>query len=141
MIIKGAVSPFFYTLTLTKNVLFYYYNMIVLLESGSAQNINFIPRQFTAGASYTVNIVDETQNKNVYSQATTGITENLYYNIYNAAFTNLKQGIYYMLTILSGTNVIFKDKIYCTNQTDLPQYTINSGEYTSNDTTNEFITI
>jgi len=115
--------------------------MIVLLESGSAQNINFIPRQFTAGASYTVNIVDETQNKNVYSQATTGITENLYYNIYNAAFTNLKQGIYYMLTILSGTNVIFKDKIYCTNQTDLPQYTINSGEYTSNDTTNEFITI
>jgi|TARA_R110002020_G_scaffold22917_7_gene76828 hypothetical protein len=115
--------------------------MIVLQETNNAQNINFIPREYTAGASYTFNIVDETQNKSVYSQATTGVTQNLYYNRYSASFTTLKQGIYYMLTVLSGTNVIFKDKIYCTNQTDLPQYTINSGEYTSNDTTNEFITI
>lgn len=115
--------------------------MIVLQETGSAQNIDFIPRQFTANASYTFNIVDETQNKNVYSQATTSVSQNLYYNRYNAVFTTLKQGVYYMLTILSGTEVIFKDKIYCTNQTDLPQYTINSGEYVSNASTNEFITI
>tara|TARA_R110000772_G_scaffold37771_3_gene89537 strand:+ start:428 stop:772 length:345 start_codon:yes stop_codon:yes gene_type:complete len=114
--------------------------MIVLQESGSAQNINFIPREFTANASYTVKIKDETQNKEVYSQATTGISQNLYYNRFNAVFP-VKQDIYYMLTILSGTTEIFKDKIYCTNQTNLPEYTINSGEYTSNDTTNEFITL
>ena len=115
--------------------------MIVLLESNNAQNINFIPREYISGASYTINIVDETKNKNVYSQATTAISKNLYYNKYSAAFTNLKQGVYYMLTILSGTIVIFKDKIYCTNQTNLPEYTINSGQYTPNNTTNEFITI
>lgn len=115
--------------------------MIVLKESNNAQNINFIPREYISGASYTINIVDETKNKNVYTQATTAISQVLYYNRFNASFTTLKQGIYYMITILSGTNVIFKDKIYCTNQTNLPQYTINSGEYTSNVTTNEFITI
>ena len=127
--------------SLTKNYFYYYIYMIVLKETNSAQNIDFIPRQFIANASYTFNIVDETKNKNVYSQATTSVSQNLYYNRYNASFTALKQGIYYMLTILSGTEVIYKDKIYCTNQTNLPQYTINSGEYTSNVTTNEFITL
>lgn len=115
--------------------------MIVLKETNNAQNINFIPRLYVSGASYTFNIVDETKNKNVYSQATTSVSQNLYYNRYTAAFTTLKQGVYYMLTVLSGAEVIFKDKIYCTNQTNLPQYTINSGEYVSNVTTNEFITI
>jgi len=115
--------------------------MIILKETSTAQNIDFIPREFTLGASYTFNIVDETKNKNIYSVASTGVTQNLYYNRYTAAFTTLKQGIYYMLTVLSGTDVVFKDKIYCTNQTNLPQYTINNGEYVSNVTTNEFITI
>jgi len=114
--------------------------MIVLQESSSAQNIDFIPREFTAGASYTVKIKDETQNKNVYNQATTEITQNLYFNRYNAIFP-VKQDIYYTLTILSGTDEIFKDKIFCTNQTDLPQYTINSGEYITNASDNEFITV
>ena len=114
--------------------------MIVLQESGSAQNIDFIPREFTANASYTVKITDETQNKEVYNQATTSISQNLYFNRYNAVFP-VKQDIYYTLKILSGSSVVFMDKIYCTNQTDLPAYTINSGEYTSNSTTNEFITI
>ena len=115
--------------------------MIILKETNNNQNVDFIPRQFTQGASYTFNIVDETKNKNVYSQATTSVSQSLYYNRYTDSFTALKQGIYYMLTVLSGTEVIFKDKIYCTNQTNLPQYTINSGEYVSNVTTNEFITI
>ena len=114
--------------------------MIVLRESGSAQNIDFIPREFTAGASYTVKIKDETQNKQVYSQATSGISQSLYFNRYSAVFP-VKQDIYYMLTILSGANEIFKDKIFCTNQTDLPQYTINSGEYVTNASDNEFITV
>ena len=132
--------PFFFALIITNFILFYCIYMIVLQESGSAQNIDFIPREFTANASYTVKITDETQNKEVYSQATTSISQNLYFNRYNAVFP-VKQDIYYTLKILSGSSVVFLDKIYCTNQTDLPAYTINEGEYTSNSTTNEFITI
>ena len=102
--------------------------MIILQESGSAQNIDFIPRQYTSGSSYTVKILNESTNKQVYSQATTGITQELYYNRYNAIFP-VKQDIFYILTIFSGTDVIFKDA----------DYTVNNNEYVSNDTDNEFI--
>ena len=114
--------------------------MIVLQESASAQNIDFIPRTFTSGNTYNVTIVNETTNTEVHNVDTTSITENLYYNRYNATF-NLKQDVTYNLTIKSGSDVIFKDKIYCTNQTDLPAYTVNESEYIFNDTDNEFITL
>ena len=82
-------------------------------------------------------ILNESTNKQIYSQATTGITQELYYNRYSAVFP-VKQDIFYILTILSGTDVIFKDKIFCTNQV-VADYTVNNGEYVSNDTDNEFI--
>ena len=129
--------PFF---IITKNKKYYCINMIVLQESASAQNIDFIPRTFTSGNTYNVTIVNETTNTEVHNVNTTSITENLYYNRYNATF-NLKQDVTYNLTIKSGSDVIFKDKIYCTNQTDLPAYTVNESEYIFNDTDNEFITL
>jgi len=43
-----------------------------------------------------------------------------------------------MLTIKTGADVVFKDKIFCTNQT-VADYTVNNSQYTPNDTTNEFI--
>ena len=129
--------PFF---IITKNKKYYCINMIVLQESASAQNIDFIPRTFTSGNTYNVTIVNETTNTEVHNVNTTSITENLYYNRYNATF-NLKQDVTYNLTIKSSGDVIFKDKIYCTNQTDLPAYTVNESEYIFNDTDNEFITL
>ena len=114
--------------------------MIVLQQSASAQNIDFIPRTYTSGNTYNVTIVNETTNTEVHNVDTTSITENLYYNRYNAVFT-LSQDVTYNLTIKSGSDVIFKDKIYCTNQTNLPAYTVNQNEYIYNDTDNEFITL
>ena len=113
--------------------------MIVLQQSASAQNIDFIPRTYTSGNTYNVTIVNETTNTEVHNVDTTSITENLYYNRYNAVFT-LSQDVTYNLTIKSGSDVIFKDKIYCTNQTNLPAYTVNQNEF-YNDTDNEFITL
>lgn len=112
--------------------------MIVLQESSSAQTIKFIPREFTSGSTYNIKIVNESTNAEVYNQDTTGITETLYYNLYSDIF-NLKQDVFYMLEI-AGSSVVYKDKIFCTNQTNLPQYSINTGEYISNNTDNEFIT-
>ena len=40
--------------------------------------------------------------------------------------------------IKAGTDILFKDKIFCTNQT-VADYTVNNSQYTSNDTTNDFI--
>jgi len=53
----------------------------------------------------------------------------------------LKEDISYVLTIKDGAEVIFKDKMFCTNQTDLMAYTINDSDYIFNDTDNEFITL
>ena len=113
--------------------------MIVLQESASAQNLDFIPRQFTSGDTYNVTIINEQTNTEVYNENVTSITENLYYNRLNAIF-DVKQDNFYMITVKSGSNVIFKDKIFCTNQT-ISDYTVNNSQYIEQDTTNEFIFI
>jgi hypothetical protein len=112
--------------------------MIVLQESSSAQTIKFIPRQFTLGGTYNVKIINESTNTEVYNQDTTSIAEALYYNSYSGIF-NLKHDVFYTIEI-TGASIVYRDKIFCTNETDLPQYSVNTGEYISNDTDNEFIT-
>ena len=113
--------------------------MIVLQESASAQNLDFIPREFTSGATYNVTIVNEQTNTEVYNENVNTVTENLYYKRLNDTFT-LEQDNFYMLTVKSGGDVIFKDKIFCTNQT-ISDYTVNNSQYTEQETTNEFIFI
>lgn len=113
--------------------------MIVLQESASAQNLDFIPRSFTSGNTYNVTIVNEQTNTEVYNQDVTSITENLYYNRLNAIF-DVKQDNFYMVTVKSGSVVVFKDKVFCTNQT-ISDFTVNDSQYTEQDTTNEFIFI
>lgn len=113
--------------------------MIVLQESASAQNLDFIPRSFTSGDTYNVTIVNEQTNTEIYNQDVDTITENLYYNRLNAIF-NVKQDNFYMVTVKSGSDVIFKDKIFCTNQT-ISDFTVNDSQYTEQQTTNEFIFI
>tara|TARA_R100000808_G_scaffold12542_2_gene31222 strand:- start:929 stop:1294 length:366 start_codon:yes stop_codon:yes gene_type:complete len=121
--------------------------MIVLQETTSSQTIKFIPRKFTSGNTCTVKIVSESTGTEVYSASTTSITENLYYNQYSStilksAASALKENNFYLLTITDTTlgEIIYKGKIFCTNQT-LPNYTVNSGQYTSNSSNNDFIFI
>jgi len=111
--------------------------MIVLQESASAQNLDFIPRSFTSGNTYNVTIVNEQTNTEVYNQDVDTITENLYYNRLNAIF-GVKQDNFYMVTVKSGGDVIFKDKVFCTNQA-ITDFTVNDSQYTEQNTTNEFI--
>ena len=111
--------------------------MIVLQESASAQNLDFIPRSFTVGSTYNVTIVNEQTNTEVYNQDVDTITENLYYNRLNAIF-DVKQDNFYMVTVKAGSDVVFKDKVFCTNQV-ITDFTVNDSQYTEQDTTNEFI--
>ena len=124
---------------ITKFGFFYYIYMIVLQESASAQNLDFILRSFTSGNTYNVTIVNEQTNTEIYNQDVDTITENLYYNRLNAIF-NVKQANFYIITVKSGSDVIFKDKIFCTNQT-ISDFTVNDSQYTEQETTNEFIFI
>jgi len=110
--------------------------MIILQESGSSQTINFIPREYTSGTTYTVKIVNESTNAEVYNENVTSFTENLYYKQHSDTFS-LKEDTFYLLTITSS-EVVFKDKIFCTNQT-VTDYSVNEAEYTPHTTDNEFI--
>lgn len=107
--------------------------MVILKEQVGAQNIYFIPRS----ESYnTLTITDEQ----------TGISTNVtilsstvgqYYHTINAVFS-LKENHFYTLEIKQNTDVVFKDKIFCTNQ-NIPTFSVNTGTYVTNSSNNDFI--
>ena len=113
--------------------------MIVLQSSGSSQTFSFIPRTYTSGNTYTIKINNESTNKEVFSQTSTSFTEVDYYYQYSNTFT-LVEDTFYTLEITEGSTLIFRDKIFCTNQT-VADFTINQNQYTTNTTTNEFVFI
>ncbi len=114
--------------------------MIILQELGTDQTFKFIPR------SYTMTAMDITQ-EGVGSAVTytTGGARVDYDGNTDAAGTylsvtdtvSLKEGYYYSLVVKNGSAVIYKDRIFCTNQT-LP-YSVNDSTYTQTTSDNDFI--
>jgi hypothetical protein len=113
--------------------------MQIIQSSTDSQTINFIPREYTEGTTYTITIKDETTNKEVFSSTATIFTALDYYYQYSNVFT-LVEDTMYMLEIKDGTEVIFKDKIFCTNQ-NVTTYSVNDNEYIKNTVANDFIII
>ena len=115
--------------------------MIILQSSTSSQTINFIPREYTTAETdiYNISIINETTNKSVYDQDTNVFTLNDYYYQYSAVFT-LVEDTFYTMTIKKSGSIIYKDKIFCTNQT-VTNYSVNNNEYDEQETTNEFIVL
>lgn len=108
--------------------------MIILLESVSAQTFTFIPRTLAATSMV---ITDEGQN----TSATIAITPSVstYYLSVTETLT-LVDGRSYTLEVLNGTDVVYRDKIFCTNQT-VSDYSPHNGEYVSNSTDDDFVII
>ena len=113
--------------------------MIVLQKSASDQTFSFIPRSYTSGTTYTIKIINETTNKEVYSDTTTRFTLVDYYYQHTDTFTLLEDTLY-TLEITAGSDVIYRDKIFCTNQT-VSSYSVNNNEYTEQSQDNEFIVL
>ena len=106
--------------------------MIILKEQIEEQSLKFIPRTYSATA---IVLVNEMTNES------TTITSDFYkdgYYLFTTTTFDLKEGNFYTLSILNNTDVVYKDKIFCTNQT-IADYTINKDEYVANQTTNDFI--
>ena len=107
--------------------------MIILQEVGTAQSFSFIPR---SDSYNTLQITDEQ----------TGVTSNVtitssvvgqYYHTITATFS-LKENHYYTLTLKQNTNIVYKDKVFCTNQS-IPTFSVNNGQYIVNTSNNDFI--
>ena len=114
--------------------------MTILENSGSAQTISFIPRSWTDGSTYTVEIFNETTNKRVFQDTSATFTELDYYNQYETTFTGLTEDTMYNIEVKDDSGVIFKDKLFCTNQT-VSTYSVNNNEYTVQSEDNEFIVL
>jgi hypothetical protein len=113
--------------------------MTILQSSTDSQTFNFIPREYTSGTTYTILIKDETTNTEVFSSTATTFTALDYYFQYSSVFT-LVENTMYMLEIKDGNNVVFKDKIFCTNQ-NVTTYSVNDNEYIKNTIANDFIVL
>tara|TARA_R100000278_G_C5458890_1_gene160122 strand:- start:665 stop:1012 length:348 start_codon:yes stop_codon:yes gene_type:complete len=104
--------------------------MVILSTTTDAQTIKVIPRTYVTSA--TMKLRDDTTNTEV-SYSVSPTTNKNYLQISQAL--TLKEGRYYDLTILDGTNVIYKDKVFCTAQTvdqsTNDYYTVNKDVYTT----------
>jgi len=121
-----------------------YNNMKILTTSSSAQTIKVIPREYISSGTLTIR--DDTSNtsKN-YSISATTVNDDL---VFNVTFSPvLAEGLYYDMVLKnSSSKIIYKDKIFCTDQTinqaNNNYYTVNSGVYTTeNSYDDDYITI
>jgi hypothetical protein len=130
--------PFF----LQKNKILRYTNMKILTTSSQSQDVKFIPRKTVVG-NIDFKLRDETLN----SSTTYNVPFTVSSDYYVASLTlSLLEGRFYELTVLSGSEIIYRDKIFCTdqeiNQSINDYYTINQGVYiTENSRNNQYITL
>ena len=111
--------------------------MIILTTSASAQQLKFIPREYSADS---IKITDQDTNTPVTYSGLTFATSS-YYLQGNVSFNPiLIEGRFYTLEIYNGTSVIYRDMIFCTDQT-ISTYSINNSVYTEHATTNEYVVI
>ena len=104
--------------------------MIHLTTSTDAQTVKIIPRSYASNVSMILR--DDSTNAEVtYSVSTT--TDKNYLVLSQAL--ELVEGRFYDLTIKEGADIIYKDKVFCTDQT-IDQdandyYSVNENEYVS----------
>ena len=107
--------------------------MIILTTSTEEQEFVFIPRfkvfDYVAITDDQTNVTVEIEN---YTY-----TEGNYFDTFAAEF-ELVENHFYDLVFINGAVVIYKDRIFCTDQT-VSEFTVNKDQYISNATTNEFI--
>jgi len=108
--------------------------MIILLESVLSQTFKFIPRSLDADSMI---IEDDAENTSVTIDITPSVDR--YYLSVSEVLT-LVEGRFYTLKVLNGLEVVYKDKIFCTNQT-VSSYSINDNEYVQHSTNNDFVII
>ena len=124
--------------------------MIVLTTSANAQIFNVIPRDYSL-SDFTMTIRDDSTNVTVTYEITGATVEGNYVTFENIFSPILVENHFYDFTLIDttiadDTQIIFKDRIFCTDQTinqvDGNYYNINEGQYTSDESyNNEYIVV
>tara|TARA_R100001591_G_C4216184_1_gene147834 strand:+ start:59 stop:436 length:378 start_codon:yes stop_codon:yes gene_type:complete len=119
----------------SQKIIGYIDRMVILQQSASEQSIRFIPRTSTYDGLF---ITDDQTNTEVQVTIASSVQGD-YFDTINATFSILENH-FYNLEIRNGNTVVYKDKIFCTNQA-VDSYSVNEGKYTSIPSNNEFIII
>lgn len=105
--------------------------MIILREQEEQQNLSAIIYGCNAD---TITIIDEETQLETDINCVFSIDK---YFVTTSAIFPVKENKYYTLIIKDGTNIVYRDKIFCTNQTK-ETYSINKDAYVEHTTTNEY---
>ena len=107
--------------------------MIILQETGIAQEFKVIPRELVADS---MTLTSETTDEAVTYVITPTIDR--YYLVINEIVA-LKENNFYTIEVKNATEIIYKDKIFCTNQT-VSDFSVNNNEFTTYSSDNDYIT-
>ena len=111
--------------------------MKVLTTSGDAQEMTIIPRSYPATVD--IRLRNESTNGVTLIENVSTTTDKGYLTF--SAVYSLTENVFYELTILDGSSVIYKDKVFCTDQA-IATYSVNNGEYVTEDSyDNDYIII
>ena len=129
--------PFFYCKQITISVLL---NCMKILTTSATQSIKFIPRVSASG------VLLKLTNKNTRTSflvSVSTVNSNGYMTITGTSFA-LVENTNYSMDVLNddGSGIIYRDTIFCTNQTDFDKFDVHKDDYvTQNNFDNEFIVL
>jgi len=111
--------PFFYCKQTTISILL---NCMKILTTSATQSIKFIPRVSATG------VILKLTNRNTRASFVVGVStvnSNGYMTITGTAFS-LVENTNYSMEVLNdnGSGVIYRDTIFCTNQTDFDKFDV-----------------
>ena len=129
--------PFFYCKQISISILL---NCMKILTTSATQSIKFIPR------IYTGNVVLRLTNNNTRTSfvvSVSAVNSNGYMTITGTTFALVENTNYSMAVFDgAGSGVIYRDTIFCTNQTDFDKFDVHKDDYVTEDTfDNEFIVL
>ena len=107
--------------------------IILTTENVNQQKIFFIPR---SNVFNSVKITDEQTNVTTIINSYTFSSKD-YWSTLESIF-NLKENHFYTIEIKNENTIVFRDKIFCTDQST-SSFSVNNAQYTSNSTQNTFI--
>jgi hypothetical protein len=114
-----------------------------IIGTSGTKTFKVIPRQYVDG-EVTLKLTNESTRAVVTVTATASTIRD--YMSFNAVFGTLKKDVFYNMDVLISGVVVYKDKVFCTDQTidqsSNDYYTINENEYTTEDSyDNDYIII
>ena len=115
----------------------YLVEMHILQVSASPQSITIIPRSFPANV--TIQLIDESTNTTA-TPAVTAASANGFMTL--TGTFSLVNNRFYGLRVFQSANLIYRDRVFVTSQTEYDKFTVNQNVYTEETSyDNEFIII